>query len=206
MMIVMVVMMMVDTIYTHTTRYTHHLSRASSQHPTSTSDPHLTFPHKVVGALIIPILKDGDKRHLILISEYRQAVHGRVISFPGGGTDPGESPEETARREFKEETGYTLSRIIKSYDYPLVGYLSPWHNDDASATFIAEIDADSPDGQNPVQSLDLGEEINVVILRNLGPDSMQDYMKMCKDNNSQPTTEVIVFLLGLSYSRNILNN
>lgn len=37
------------------------------------------------------------------------------IEFPGGGIDDGEAPEEAARREFSEETGYTditIDRII----------------------------------------------------------------------------------------------
>ena len=37
---------------------------------------------------------------------------GRVNNFPAGLIDPGEKPEETARRELKEETGLDLVDII----------------------------------------------------------------------------------------------
>lgn len=50
------------------------------------------------------------------------AKRGNEISYPsqwtnfGGGSEPGESPEETAKRELKEESGYRgrILRLVKS--------------------------------------------------------------------------------------------
>ena len=40
--------------------------------------------------------------------------------FPGGHSEPGESPEEAARREFAEETGYQCARLdwITTFEHP----------------------------------------------------------------------------------------
>ena len=53
--------------------------------------------------MIIPYF--GDK--LVVTREFRVPVDGYCYSFPAGLIDPGETPEESARRELFEETGYT---------------------------------------------------------------------------------------------------
>ena len=45
---------------------------------------------------------------LVLTSEYRVPIMGCEIGFPAGLIDKGESVEDAARREFKEETGLDL--------------------------------------------------------------------------------------------------
>ena len=47
----------------------------------------------------------GDSK-VLLIEQYRHAVGGMLLEIPAGKMEPGESPEDCARRELEEETGY----------------------------------------------------------------------------------------------------
>ena len=59
-------------------------------------------------AAVVPLEDDGT---VIMIRQYRHAVGGYIYEIPAGKLDPGESPEDCARREVKEETGYTISEL-----------------------------------------------------------------------------------------------
>lgn len=49
-----------------------------------------------------------------------------VWVLPGGGIDPGESPEQAACREMEEETGYQTSVVRKIVDYLPIKYLTDY--------------------------------------------------------------------------------
>ena len=63
---------------------------------------------------------DGDN---IILVEQDRGTFGRIIEIPAGKMNDGETPQETAEREFMEETGYIPlnSYQLTSY-YPSVGY------------------------------------------------------------------------------------
>lgn len=66
---------------------------------------------------IVAVLAEVDD-HLVLIEQYRTAVHARVIELPAGlaGDVPGaedELLEEAAGRELEEETGYRAGRFTR---------------------------------------------------------------------------------------------
>jgi len=63
------------------------------------------------GIIICAIHKGTDK--LVVLEEYRVAVNSKIIAFPGGLVDAGETYEHTAIREFKEETNLDLVYIDK---------------------------------------------------------------------------------------------
>jgi ADP-ribose pyrophosphatase len=50
----------------------------------------------------LPVLADG---RIVLVRQYRYAVDALVWELPAGRRDPGETPEEGARRELEEEVG-----------------------------------------------------------------------------------------------------
>jgi len=58
---------------------------------------------------VIPFLDDpkSEDPRIVLIRQFRHAAEGELWEIPAGRLDPGEAPEACARRELREETGYT---------------------------------------------------------------------------------------------------
>jgi len=62
---------------------------------------------------IVPLLDPADSAdpRILLLRQFRHATDGYVWEIPAGRLDPGESPEECAHRELKEETGMQAGRL-----------------------------------------------------------------------------------------------
>ena len=73
---------------------------------------------------VILILTDESGGRILLNREYRMAMAQWIYNFPAGLIDPGETPEESARRELREETGLSLIRIDDTLDnsYSAIGF------------------------------------------------------------------------------------
>jgi ADP-ribose pyrophosphatase len=57
---------------------------------------------------LVPML---DRDHVCLVTNNRYAIGKTLLEVPAGTIDPGEMPEQTARRELAEETGFHAGRI-----------------------------------------------------------------------------------------------
>jgi ADP-ribose diphosphatase len=55
-------------------------------------------------SIVVPVLDDG---RLVFIWNYRHPIQGWELELPAGLVDDGEDPESGAKRELKEETGYS---------------------------------------------------------------------------------------------------
>lgn len=60
---------------------------------------------------VVLIIEDESHEKLLINKEFRLAVDSWVYNFPAGLIDPGETPDEAARRELMEETGLELISI-----------------------------------------------------------------------------------------------
>ena len=58
---------------------------------------------------IIPLTRN---KEVILIRQYRHGIREITLEIPGGIIENGDSPEDSARRELLEETGYRDSEMI----------------------------------------------------------------------------------------------
>ncbi len=81
-------------------------------------------------SLAVPVLDDG---RVVILRQYRFAVAARLLEFPAGTLDPGETPLSTMRRELQEEAGYSAGR----WD-PLGAMLPcPGYSDEVIHLFLA---------------------------------------------------------------------
>ncbi len=56
------------------------------------------------------VMQEALSCHVLLERQYRYAVQEKVLEFPAGKLDPNESSLACAKRELREETGYTAAR------------------------------------------------------------------------------------------------
>ena len=119
----------------------------------SLSDP-VTRAAFCSGDAVTVLPYDPKRDRVLLIEQYRFGVHMRgdprpwVLEPIAGRIDPGETPEETARREALEEAGVEIGALhrIAAY-YPSPGAVSEW--------LISYVGiADLPDGAAGVGGID----------------------------------------------------
>lgn len=73
---------------------------------------------------VVLIVHDERGEKLLLNREFRLALGDWVYNFPAGLIEPGETPEESGRRELREETGLELVEIQNRMplSYSAVGF------------------------------------------------------------------------------------
>jgi ADP-ribose pyrophosphatase len=88
------------------------------------------YVHTNGSTLIIPVLPSNK---LLLVNQYRYLIDEEALEFPCGVLEDNLTPEENAKKELREETGFTAQNIIKAGEFiPYSGV-----SDEISHVFIA---------------------------------------------------------------------
>ncbi len=82
-------------------------------------------------AVIMPRLDDG---RILLVRQFRLPVRDRLLELAAGRLDPGEKPLDAAKRELREETGFSAARWKLLGDF----FPSPGYVDERMWLFVAE--------------------------------------------------------------------
>lgn len=70
---------------------------------------------------VVPLTKEGE---VVMVRQYRYPFGTVLLEAPAGKLDPGEAPEDCARRELREETGAVAGTLRYMGDfYPSVAIL-----------------------------------------------------------------------------------
>ncbi len=102
------------------------------------------FPDGSIGSLemirhpgasaIVPLLDTtAEDPEVLLIRQYRYAADGYLYEIPAGRLDAGESPLDCARRELREETGYSAARVEPLFTM----FTTPGFTDEKIHLFLA---------------------------------------------------------------------
>jgi ADP-ribose pyrophosphatase len=110
------------------------------------------------GSIVVMAVDERDR--LVLVRQYRYPVGAALWEIPAGRQDPGESPEEGARRELEEEVGVRAAQWERLLSF----YVSPGFCDEVMHLFRAtELSAvpprPEPDEDIEVRWLTLTEAI-----------------------------------------------
>jgi ADP-ribose pyrophosphatase len=115
--------------------------------PSGTLAVRETVKHRGVVAMI-PVI---DKA-VIMGRQFRHACGKTLLELPAGTLLPGEAPDEGARRELVEETGYVSGRLQRILHF----YVSPGHCSEQVYLYLAT------DLSHTEQNLEADEFIHVV--------------------------------------------
>lgn len=141
----------------------------------STADREVVLHRGAVA--LLPILDDG---RVCLIENDRYAVGKTLIEVPAGTIDPGESPEQTARRELREETGFVADQIE-----PIrVWYVSPGVMNERMYLFVCRGLQPGPASIQPDERL-----VNRIV-------TWDEALAMIDDGRIEDAKTILALLLG----------
>jgi ADP-ribose pyrophosphatase len=104
------------------------------------------------GATIVPVFSDGS---LLMIESYRRGVDAIILELPGGLIENNEKPDETAKKELLQETGYSCETLEPKGWF----YTWPSRSNQKVHVFLAKgLEKVSP------QNLDATESIKIKIV------------------------------------------
>lgn len=157
-----------------------------------TTKSHSRVAAGVDAVIILPLLRSKKQQlvETLLVQQFRPPVDSCTAELPAGLIDKGETAEEAAVRELKEETGYH-GHASQVYG-PLT--MSPGISDETVKLVVLEVDLDRPENQTPRQDLDEGEFIQV---RRIPLAKLPTELRKLEAQGVMPITGLYTFALGI---------
>ena len=126
------------------------------------------FPNSTA---ILPITED---RKIILERHYRHPIRETILEVPAGKLEPNENPEEGARRELLEETGFEADVIQNLGSI----FAAPGYSTEVIHLFIAKVKSKPEHGQKlePTEKITLEEYTMEQVSGLIAKDQLKDSM------------------------------
>lgn len=119
-----------------------------------------------------------------LVRQYKHGAQSVVIEFPAGYIDKDETPEEAARRELLEETGYDYKKLTKLFE----SYPNPTKIRSKYRFYFAE---DCFKSANTTHNADETENIEVLLK------SPEEVLQMLVSNEINASASIAMGFMGL---------
>ncbi|KAI1089489.1 ADP-ribose pyrophosphatase [Rostrohypoxylon terebratum] len=114
----------------------------------------------IVDAVQMIVIANRSNGPVILLEKQFRPPSGKiVIEFPAGLVDEGETPEEAALRELREETGYIGEVVLDRGGKRPILFSSPASSGSKNFLIHLKIDDSKEENQNPKPQLEDGEFI-----------------------------------------------
>lgn len=124
---------------------------------------------------MIPIDSDGS---VLMVKQYRHPAGERLLELPAGTREPGEEPEDTARRELAEEVGRTPGRVHHLGGF----YVAPGYTSEYIDLFVCE---------NLVEANEPGEEDEDIEIIRMAPEAA---LKAIEDGEIKDAKSIVGLL------------
>ena len=122
-------------------------------HPTTG----ITLEYLEKSSAVCFVLFNETKEKVILVKQYRPGVKGETWEVPAGLIDKGEDPKNSAFRELREETGYSIDDVTDIDELPKGIYASPAYTTEQLYFFYGRLKSDEILAKELM--LDEGEDI-----------------------------------------------
>lgn len=156
--------------------------------------------------IIVPLLRDSNNNNnkttldTLLVEQFRPPVQTTTLEFPAGLIDAGETIEQAALRELREETGYVGTATVVAQQQLC---MSPGLCNETVHVVLVDVDLKDPRNINATPDLDEGEFCTV---RRVSLDTglktlLLDGEGSSSSNNKMPLMGLYMFALGWELGR-----